>query len=225
MDPSGPEKIRRPATPLEALEALRQGNRRFVADQRSPEALFGPDRLAELAAGQQPFAIVLGCSDSRVPVELVFDQGFGDLFVIRVAGNIAGATQVGSIEFAALEFGTRLVVVLGHSQCGAIGAALEELRQPGEVQSPHLGSIIDLVRPSLEGWGAEAREDWEEIARKAVRANVRNSVGQLRHKSEVLRSLIEDEGLLVVGGEYALETGRVEFFGGLKKPNLPRRNR
>src|SRR5687767_13889444 len=134
----------------EALARLRAGNRRFVTGERGLDALLTHTRRSELVAGQQPFAIVLGCSDSRVPAEMVFDQGLGDLFVIRVAGNIVAPSQVGSVEFAAERFGTRLVVVLGHSQCGAVLATLEELRRPRDNQSRNMRSIVDRIRPSVE---------------------------------------------------------------------------
>jgi len=172
-------------------------------------------RRAELLTGQQPFAIVLGCSDSRVPAELVFDQGLGDLFVIRVAGNIVAPSQIGSVEFAAERFGTRLVVVLGHSQCGAVLATLEELRRPNEGQSRNLRSIVDRIRPSVEGLLATPLvKDLDTLVREAVRANVRASANQLRHGSEILERLIEHDGLLVVGAEYSLESGTVHVFDG-----------
>ena len=197
----------------QALERLRDGNRRFVFEVRSGHARTDHGRRIELTAGQEPFAIVLGCSDSRVPSELVFDQGLGDLFVIRVAGNIVASSQIGSVEFAAARFGTRLVLVLGHSQCGAVVATLEELQQPTQNQSRHLRSIVDRVRPSVEGLLAtELRHDPEALLRQAVRANVRASVNQLRHGSEVLEQLIESDGLRVVGAEYSLDTGVVDFF-------------
>ncbi len=146
----------------EALERLREGNRRFASGVRSSDTLTSPTRRSELTAGQEPFAIILGCSDSRVPAEIVFDQGLGDLFVIRVAGNIVAASQIGSVEFAAERFGTRLVVVLGHSQCGAVLATLEELQRPTESQSRNLRSIVDRVRPSVEALLAtELRHDPE----------------------------------------------------------------
>ena len=199
----------------EALERLREGNRRFVADVRSRDTLMSQTRRSELAIRQEPFAIILGCSDSRVPAEIVFDQGLGDLFVIRVAGNIVAASQVGSVEFAAARFGTRLVVVLGHSQCGAILATVEELQQPSESQSRNLRSIVDRVRPSVEGLLRTAlRHDLDALVREAVRANIRASVDHLRHGSEVLEQLIQRDGLRVVGAEYSLETGVVEFFDG-----------
>jgi carbonic anhydrase len=172
-------------------------------------------RRTELAAGQEPFAIILGCSDSRVPAEIVFDQGLGDLFVIRVAGNIVASSQVGSVEFAATRYGTRLVVVLGHSQCGAILATLEELQQPTGSQLRNLRSIVDRVRPSVEGLLAtELRHDPDALVRQAVRANIRVSANQLRHGSDVLEQMVQKDGLLVVGGEYSLETGIVDFFDG-----------
>jgi carbonic anhydrase len=196
----------------EALERLREGNGRFVSNVRASDPLVARSRRAELTAGQEPFAIVLGCSDSRVPAEIVFDQGLGDLFVIRVAGNIVAPSQVGSVEFAAERFGTRLVVVLGHSQCGAILATLEELRRPTESQSRNLRSIVDRVRPSVEMlFATHLRDDGDALVREAVRANIRASVDHLRHGSEVLEQLTAD-GLLVVGAEYSLETGVVDFF-------------
>jgi carbonic anhydrase len=197
----------------EALERLREGNRRFVSEVRSHHTLASEARRNELTAGQEPFAIILGCSDSRVPAEIVFDQGLGDLFVIRVAGNIVASSQVGSVEFAAARFGTRLVVVLGHSQCGAVLATLEDLQRPTDNHSRNLRSIVDRVRPSVEPLlTTELRHDPEALVRHAVRANISFSANHLRHGSEVLEHLILGDGLLVVGAEYSLETGVVDFF-------------
>jgi len=199
-------------TAREALERLREGNRRFVASIGN-HATMPSIRRVDLQSQQQPFAIVLGCSDSRVPAEIVFDQGLGDLFVIRVAGNIVAPSQVGSVEFAAARFGTRLVVVLGHSQCGAIQATLEELGRPSSDQSRNLRSIVDRIRPSVVTLLANrAGRDRDELYKQAVRANIRASVDHLRHGSEVLEQLIERDGLLVVGAEYSLESGLVDFF-------------
>ncbi len=197
----------------DAIERLRDGNRRFATNLRSLNPLVGDEPRAELANKQHPFAIILGCSDSRVPPEIVFDQGLGDLFVVRVAGNIVAPSQVDSVEFAASRFGTRLVMVLGHSQCGAILATLEELRQPKESHSPSLSSIVDRVRPSVTGLLAtELKNDPDALVKQAVRANVRASANQLRHGSAVLEQLIQNEDLVVVGAEYSLETGVVDFF-------------
>lgn len=199
----------------EALAQLRDGNRRFAASVRGSGASLGQARRTELTSGQEPFGIILGCSDSRVPAEIVFDQGLGDLFVIRVAGNIVAPSQVGSVEFAAARYGSRLVVVLGHSQCGAILATLDELRKPTADQSPNLHAIVDRVRPSVEGLLAtELRHDVDALVKQAVRANIRASVDHLRHGSQVLEQLIKDEGLKIVGAEYSLETGVVDFFDG-----------
>jgi len=199
----------------EALGRLREGNQRFAANVRGADPYVSHMRRAELASGQQPFAIILGCSDSRVPAEIVFDQGLGDLFVIRVAGNIVAPSQVGSVEFAAARFSTRLVVVLGHSQCGAILATIEELRAPTANQSRNLGAIVDRIRPSVEGLLAtDLRENTDALVQQAVRANIRASVDHLRHGSQVLEELIQRDGLLVVGAEYSLETGIVDFFDG-----------
>ena len=200
----------------EALDRLREGNRRFVSEVRSRDSLASQARRNELTAGQEPFAIVLGCSDSRVPAEIVFDQGLGDLFVIRVAGNIVASSQVGSVEFAAARFGTRLVVVLGHSQCGVVLATLEELQQPTDHQSQNLRSIVDRVRPSVEALLAtELRHNPDALVRQAVRANIRASASHLRHGSAILERLVQDTGLLIVGAEYSLETGVVDFFDGV----------
>ena len=201
---------------LEALEHLREGNRRFVSDLRSRNTFTSPAHRSELVARQEPFAVILGCSDSRVPVEMVFDQGLGDLFVIRVAGNIVASSQIGSVEFAAEQFGTRLVVVLGHARCGAVLATLAELQRPTDNQSQNLRSIVDRIRPSVEGLLAtELRHDLDALAQHAVRANVRGSVNHLRRGSEILEQLIQSDGLVVVGAEYSLETGVVDFFDGL----------
>lgn len=205
-------------TARDALERLQEGNRRFVSDDTASGPLATQSRRGELVAGQAPFAIILGCSDSRVPAEIVFDQGLGDLFVIRVAGNIVAPSQVGSIEFAADTFGTRLVVVMGHSQCGAVIATLDQLRRPQATRSPNLRSIVDRIRPAvetlLESVDAD-HADLNTLMHHAVRANIRASADHLRHGSQVLEELIQADGLLVVGAEYSLETGVVEFFDGV----------
>ncbi len=198
----------------EALDRLREGNRRFVAGTRGLESELSPTRRISLATQQRPFAIVLGCSDSRVPAELVFDQGLGDLFVIRVAGNIVAPSQVGSVEFAAAAFETSLAVVLGHTRCGAIQAALDEARNPAR-HSPNLRSIVDRILPAVEPLvAAGLKNDEEELMHQAVRANVRASASHLRHGSALLEQLIHEGKLLVVGAEYSLETGEVDFFDG-----------
>ena len=203
----------------DALERLREGNRRFVAEVRKEKAS-GRKRRHEVAAAQEPFAIILGCSDSRVPAEIVFDQGLGDLFVIRVAGNIVAPSQVGSVEFAAERYHTRLVVVLGHSQCGAILATLEELSRPTADQSRNLRSIVDRIRPAVEelvtrDHPREYPGGHDALVHQAVRANIRASANQLRHGSEMLEQAIQKNGLVVVGAEYSLETGVVDFFDGV----------
>ncbi|HXB18119.1 MAG TPA: carbonic anhydrase [Steroidobacteraceae bacterium] len=199
---------------LTALAALREGNRRFVAELDQPHPV--RTRRRELPAGQEPLAIILGCSDARVPAEIVFDQGLGDLFVIRVAGNIVAPSQVGSVEFAAAAFGTRLVVVLGHSNCGAIHATLEQLARPSRDQSPNLRSIVNRIRPAVEALIERSTGiDRDALVQQAVRANIRVSADHLRHGSEVLEQAIEKDGLLVVGAEYSLESGVVDFFDGV----------
>jgi carbonic anhydrase len=197
----------------EALTRLREGNLRFTSRVNGSDSLAAQGRRMELTQAQAPFAIILGCSDSRVPAELVFDQGLGDLFVIRVAGNIVAPSQIGSIEFAAERFGTRLVVVLGHTQCGAIIATIEELLQPAERQSRNLRAIVDRVSPSIRCLlDTDLKHDRDALISHGVRANIRASVAHLRHGSDVLEQLMTDAGLLIVGAEYSLETGAVDFF-------------
>ncbi len=199
----------------EALERLREGNIRFASHVRGGDAFLSHTRRPDLGRPQEPFAIILGCSDARVPAEIVFDQGLGDLFVIRVAGNIVAPSQVGSVEFAATRFGTRLVVLLGHSQCGAILATLEELTSPSGNHSRNMRSIVDRVRPSVEGLLAtDLRHDIDALVREAVRANIRVATNHLRHGSAILEQMIQEDGLLVVGAEYSLDTGDVDFFDG-----------
>lgn len=201
---------------ITALKRLQEGNQRFVNGLRSIETMMTHTKRDELTGGQEPFAIILGCSDSRVPAEIVFDQGLGDLFVIRVAGNIVAPSQIGSVEFAASQFNTRLVVVLGHSQCGAVCATVEELKRPNTEQSQNIKAIVDRIRPSVEPFKeTELWNDDEALVEQAMRANVRASANQLRHGSNILENLSENHDLLIVGAEYSLETGEVIFFEGL----------
>ena len=203
----------------QALQRLREGNARFVAHVRSAETLARQLLRAELALGQKPFAVLLGCSDSRVPAELVFDQGLGDLFVIRVAGNIVAPSGIGSVEFAVEQFGTQLVVVLGHTSCGAVTATLDALLQNTPPRSSNLNSIVGRIRPALEGWvSRESGDERKALLNRAVRANVRASVNQLRHGSEILESRVLAGQLAIVGAEYDLETGVVDFFEGVSTP-------
>jgi carbonic anhydrase len=200
----------------DAFVRLRAGNRRYVENVRSLDTLLTQARREELVDQQHPFAIVLGCSDSRVPAEIVFDQGLGALFVIRVAGNVVAPSQVGSVEFAAERFGTRLVVVLGHSRCGAIAATLEQLAGSSGAPSRSLASIVDRVRPAVEPLlQTSLAADPAALTRAAVRANVRTAADHLRHGSPLLETLSVKDGLVVVGAEYALDSGEVEFFDGV----------
>jgi carbonic anhydrase len=204
---------------VEALARLQAGNRRFLADDLQYCSL--PTlhaRRAELVAGQKPVAIILGCSDSRVPAEIIFDQGLGDLFVIRVAGNIVGPSQVGSVEFAADHFGTPLVVVLGHSRCGAVAATISELQLTVECRSVNLCAIVNRIRPSVEAIVRSGNaQDPDSLLQQAVRLNIKASTNQLRHGSQILEDLIRKNRLVVVGAEYSVETGWVDFFDGLPK--------
>ena len=197
----------------EALQRLKTGNQRFAANVRDTSTLVKQAHRADLAESQTPFAIILGCSDSRVPAEIVFDQGLGDLFVVRVAGNIVAPSLLGSVEFAAAQFNVRLVVVLGHTKCGAIQATVEALQQPSGKSSPNLQSIVNRIRPSVETLlETDIADDQDKLLKHAIRANVRTSVSHLRQWSELLEGLIANDELRIVGAEYSLETGLVEFF-------------
>jgi carbonic anhydrase len=203
-------------TALEALEKLREGNQRFVDADRCVDTYLSHTRLDEHLEGQSPFAIVLGCSDSRVPVEIIFDVGVGDLFVIRVAGNVIAPSLVGSIEFAAERFGSRLVVVLGHTGCGAIEATIDSLQANDDSGSENIQDIVGRIRPAVEHLVREApAEARENVLNQAVRANVEANVNALENASKVLERLIRDQGLVIVGAEYSLATGQVDFFNGI----------
>jgi carbonic anhydrase len=203
-------------TYLDALNRLREGNRRVMANVRGIDALLWQQRRAELASHQEPFAIVLGCSDSRSPAEIVFDQGLGDLFVIRVAGNIVAPSQIASVEFAAVRFGTPLVVVMGHTRCGAIDATLEVISRPKDESLHPLRSIVDRVRPAIEPLTlTELARDPIALRRQCMRANVRASANHLRHGSPAIEESVLKGRLTVVGAEYDLETGAVDFFEGM----------
>lgn len=202
----------------QALRRLKEGNRRFSQNVRSMDVSVGHAARAALVAGQNPFAIVLSCSDSRVPSELVFDQGLGDLFVIRVAGNVVAPSLVGSVEFAASTFGTRLAVVMGHSRCGAIKATLDFIQHDVDAPSENIHDLLDRCRPAVQSVveAAGPGADRERLLQAAVRANVRQSCAHLRHGSRLLERLIQEEGMWIVGAEYSLETGQVDFFEGLE---------
>ena len=196
----------------DALERLREGNRRFASNEVDSHSMANREHRAGAATPQHPFAIILACSDSRVPTELIFDQGIGDLFVIRVAGNIVAPSQIGSIEFAAKQFGTRLVVVLGHSNCGAVIATLDELALKESHRSPNLRTIVDRVRPAVEPVLEENKDlTDDEILSMAVRANVLASVEQLHRGSLIIEDLINKNELQIIGAEYSIENGTVEF--------------
>ena len=200
----------------QALTRLKEGNRRFVNGDAGREGRYQPPQKSKPVSQQEPIAIVLGCSDARVPAEMVFDQGLGDLFVIRVAGNVVAPSQIDSVEFAASQFGTRLVVVLGHTQCGAVLATIAEMRRDESERSLSLRSIVDRVRPAVEGlmMSGVFADDPQALVTNAVRANIAASVRQLREGSEGIQALIENEGLVIIGAEYSLETGVVKFFEG-----------
>jgi carbonic anhydrase len=196
-----------------ALQRLRDGNARFIAGEQDATACDHRARRAQTAREQRPVAAVLACSDSRVPVEIIFDQGIGDLFVVRIAGNVVSVSQAASIEFAASHLGARLVVVLGHTDCGAVKAVIDGAENLRDESSASLDFFIDRIRPSVERVIADCTEKSpEKIVEKVVRENIRNSVAALQNDSATIRSLVENGGLRVVGAEYSLRTGNVDFF-------------
>lgn len=200
----------------QALERLEQGNQRFVDGARGVETMVRQLHRPDGSRAQAPFAIILGCSDSRVPAEIVFDQGLGDLFVIRVAGNIVAPSQVGSVEFAVEQFGTPLVVVLGHSMCGAVMATLKEMEKTSDPMSSNVLSIVNRIRPTIELLQlTELKNDPEQLLKKAIRANILASTNHLRHGSQMLEQLVQEKALTIVGAEYSLATGMVEFITGV----------
>lgn len=203
-----------PSSPgWQSLQRLQEGNRRFAAGTQSSSSPSSPARRGELTGHQAPFAVVLGCSDSRVPAEIVFDQGLGDLFVIRVAGNVVTPAQIGSVEFAVAELGTPLVVVLGHSYCGAVQATLSQLVDPQKSLSPNLGALVHCIQPAVEPLlETDLGRDPQALLAAAVGANIRNSVETLRRQSEIVADRLASQQLVMLGAEYSLETGLVDFF-------------
>lgn len=200
-------------TASEALKRLKEGNKRFVAGVRSIDSPVEQIQDKAIAYSQSPFAVILGCSDSRVPAEIVFDQGLGDLFVIRVAGNIVAPSQVGSVEFAVEQFGTPLVVVLGHSMCGAVDATIKELEEPSEAQSKNVLSIVKRIRPIVEPlFRTELRNNRQRLLEAAIRANILSAVNHLSHGSQTLETFLQQDRIQIVGAEYSLQTGEVEFL-------------
>jgi carbonic anhydrase len=189
--------------PAEALERLRAGNRRYVTGGTQLASVGG--HCPGLEEGQSPIAVILACSDSRAPVQLIFDQGPGELFIVRVAGNIATESELGSIEYAVIRLDVRLVIVLGHSHCGAVTAALQDLAERQEDLSPNLRTIVDCIRPAIEDLPNPTLQE-------AVVANVRGSLERLRTDSEVLGQLIDSGEIDAIGAECSIETGRVTFF-------------
>ncbi len=206
-------KLELMATASEAIERLKEGNRCFASGVRSIATIAKQIQRAEFIDNHAPFAIILGCSDSRVPAEIIFDQGLGDLFVIRVAGNVVAPSQIGSVEFAAERFGIPLVVVLGHSMCGAVKATIEDLESSNKERSRNVQSIVSRIRPAVEPlFNTELREQPDKLLESAIRANILAAMNHLRHGSQTLEKLIQDGSLEIVGAEYSLETGEVTFF-------------
>ena len=200
-----------PVSAQEAIARLREGNARFANNLRSVAALSSQAHREDLVGGQSPFATILSCSDSRAPSELIFDCGLGDLFVVRVAGNVVAPSLVGSVEFASAMFGTPLVVVMGHTHCGAVKATLDVLRGSSDAPSPNVRDIVDRIAPALTEL-VKPDVNSAALMSSAIRANVRSSVNHLKHGSRLLEERIAAGHLQVVGAEYSLETGVVTFL-------------
>jgi len=197
----------------QALDKLMAGNHKFVTQANQSGVHSFPILRDEMQLEQNPFAIILGCSDARVPAELVFYQGLGDLFVIRVAGNIVAPSQIGSIEFACQQFGVQLVVVLGHTRCGAIQATVEALTGDPDDLSPNVAAIVDRVTPAVDPIVRSYQgTDRDQLIQLAMQANIQQSVQMLQMRSRILRSLIRHDELKIVGAEYSIETGKVDFY-------------
>ncbi|MEW6380883.1 MAG: carbonic anhydrase [bacterium] len=185
----------------QALQILMTGNKQYVAAKLAhPNST--PERRTELVKGQHPFAIILSCSDSRVPPEIVFDQGLGDLFVVRVAGNVVDDLALGSIEYAAEHLGVPLIMVLGHEKCGAVTATVE-----GGGKAPgHIDAVVKAIKPAVE----KVKDQPGDKVENATRANIDMVVEQLKTSKPVLAELVKDGKLMIVGARYDLDTGVVE---------------
>lgn len=200
-------------THKEALKRLKEGNDRFVQGVKSINSLLSHNQKAELAdQGQRPYAIILGCADSRAPAETVFDAGLGDLFVVRIAGNIISPMGLGSIEFAAANFGTPLCVVLGHTKCGAVAATVEAVQKKKRAPSDHIQDIVLEIEPSVKLAIAAGSKQDRPLVEEAARLNVVRNMERILERSSILSSLAEKDLFKVVGGVYNLHTGYVEFL-------------
>jgi carbonic anhydrase len=184
------------------LDVLKEGNRRFV-EGRMVHDHQNMERLVEVAKGQHPIAIIVGCSDSRVAPEIVFDQGLGDLFVVRVAGNVVDDHAIGSIEYAVEHLHASLIVVLGHDRCGAVQAAISGDDAPGHIQS-----LVESIRPAVEA----AKSEPGDLLDNAINENVRRVVSQLQTSQPILGQAVQEGHLQVVGARYLLDSGSVRFF-------------
>lgn len=196
----------------QALAKLKKGNERFSDAAAKSGSLTRTIVRDDMHGEQKPFAVILGCSDSRVPVELIFDQSIGDLFVVRVAGNIAASSQIASVEFACQKFGTGLVIVLGHTQCGAITATLSSLNDGFDGLSPNLEAIVKHIQVAIEPMLKTRPCDDNELIESARRKNIEQSVSDLHENSLVIRGLVASGQVTIVGAEYELESGKVHFF-------------
>lgn len=202
--------------PKSALQRLIEGNQRFTSGVRAVEPMLAHLKMSDLAAkGQSPFAVVLTCSDSRSPAELIFDQGVGDLFVVRVAGNVVAPSLLASIEFAVANFGSAVIVVLGHTLCGAVKAACSHHQNPSErLPSPHLEELVGRIRPAVEVAASRVSSGDPEFMKESTLQNIDRSVNLIQEQSRIVRTLVEQGKLTVHGALLDLSTGRVSFRSG-----------
>lgn len=201
------------ADSIQVIEDLKAGNQRFLSGTSTQTSQSSLKKLKEFASkGQFPKAIVLCCSDSRAPVEMIFDQDIGDLFVIRVAGNIIAPSLVGSIEFAASLYGTNVVLVMGHTQCGAVTATLNHIENPQTISSENIHDIVSRIKPHIFTISQMHEISHDHKLELAVEANVLASVSQLSHSSRLIEALVDEGSMKILGAVLDLNSGKVEFL-------------
>jgi carbonic anhydrase len=199
-------------SPQEAIALLRKGNQRYVSMKRLPDPGVGPDAREPLTKGQWPYATILSCSDSRVPPEVVFDEGLGRLFIVRVAGNMLAPALLGSIEYASMHSTSRLIMVMGHESCGAVGAAVHVAENPGAKETPGINDIVNRLMPAVLKARKETGFDGKRLVEAAAKENVRMVVKQIADESAPLKKMQDNGELKIVGGYYSLATGKADIW-------------
>lgn len=199
-------------SPEEAIARLKKGNQRYVSMNRLSDPGVGPEARKPLTKGQWPYATILSCSDSRVPSELIFDEGLGRLFIVRVAGNMLAPALLGSIEYASLHSTSRLIMVMGHESCGAVGAAVHVAEHPGTKETPGINDIVNRLMPAVLKAKKETGLSGKELVEAAAKENVRMTVKQIADESAPLREMQNKGELKIVGGYYSLTTAKVDIW-------------